>query len=357
SRTALASLPVTRKSDLPERQKARPPFGGLSATPPGDLSRIFASPGPIYDPEGKGADWWRWARALYATGFRKGDVVQNCFSYHFTPAGVMMETGAHAVGCAVIPAGIGNTELQARAIADIRPRGYVGTPDFLKLILEKADELSLDSSSLTLAHVSGGPLFPALKEFYAGRGIEVFQSYGTADLGLVAYETSAREGLVLDEHVIVEIARPGTGDPVPDGEVGEIVVTPLNRTYPLLRFATGDLSAILPGESPCGRTNRRIAGWMGRADQTTKVKGMFVHPGQVAEVAKRHAIAKARLVVTNPEGQDAMTLKVETPDPGIAERVAETLQSVTKLRGRVEPVPPGGLPNDGKVIDDARDYE
>lgn len=352
---ALARLPVTRKSDLPGLQAANPPFGGMTAVPPAALLRLFASPGPIYDPDGPAADYWRTARALFATGFRRGDIVHNCFSYHFTPAGMMFETGAHAVGCPVVPAGVGNTEMQARTIADLKPRGYVGTPDFLKLILEKADAVGFDCSALKLAHVSGGPLFPDLKRFYADRGITVRQSYGTADLGLVAYESEAAEGLILEEQVIVEIVRPGTGDPVPEGEVGEVVVTSFNRFYPLIRFGTGDLSAILAGPSPCGRTNQRIKGWMGRADQTTKVKGMFVHPGQIAEVVRRHPeVARARLEVTNPGGSDAMVLKVETTETGLAARIAETLQAVTKLRGAVEPAAPGSLPNDGKVIDDQR---
>lgn len=359
SRAALAALPVTRKSDLPEAQAEAPPFGGFAATAPGDLARIYASPGPIYDAEGRRADYWRTARALWATGFRKGDVVHNCFSYHFTPAGMMFDTGAQALGCAVVPAGVGNTELQARAIADIRPEGYVGTPDFLKTILEKADELGRDASSIRRAHVSGGPLFPQLKDVYAGRGIAVMQSYGTADLGLVAYESPAREGLICEEFVLVEIVRPGTGTPVPDGEVGEVVVTSFSRDYPLIRFATGDLSAMLPGVSPCGRTAPRIKGWMGRADQTTKVKGMFVHPRQIAEVLARHPEAgKGRLTVSGEDGRDAMSLAVEAEGAGegFAEAVASTLQAVTKLRGTVEVVAPGSLPNDGKVIDDTRDY-
>ncbi|NBB83004.1 MAG: AMP-binding protein [Alphaproteobacteria bacterium] len=359
SRDALAALPVTRKSDLPEAQAGDPPFGGFAAVAPGDLARIYASPGPIYDAEGRRDNYWRTARALWATGFRKGDVVHNCFAYHFTPAGMMFETGAQALGCAVVPAGVGNTELQARAIADVRPEGYVGTPDFLKTILEKGDALGLDLGALRRAHVSGGPLFPQLKDFYADRGIAVLQSYGTADLGLVAYESPAREGLIAEEFVLIEIVRPGTGTPVPDGEVGEVVVTTFSREYPLIRFATGDLSAILPGPSPCGRTAPRIKGWMGRADQTTKVKGMFVHPRQIADVLARHPGAgRARLVVEADGGQDRMTLKVEAAGGGgLAEAMAATLQSVTKLRGTVEVVTPGSLPNDGKVIEDARSYD
>src|SRR6185437_8700714 len=281
SREALAKLPVTRKSDLPERQKASPPFGGLTATPAAGLARIFMSPGPIFDPEGRQADYWRTARTLFAAGFRAGDVALNCFSYHLTPAGSMMETGLHHLGCAVIPGGVGQTELQAQAIAQLAPSGYVGTPSFLKLILEKCDELGLASRSIVRALVSGEAFLPPVRAFLGGRGIEAFQAYGTADLGMVAYETRAREGLVVNEDMIVEIVRPGTGDPVPEGEVGEVVVTPFNADYPLVRFATGDLSAVLAGPSPCGRTNMRIKGWMGRADQTTKVRGMFVHPHQV----------------------------------------------------------------------------
>jgi len=356
-RADLAALPVTRKSELIERQKAEPPFGGLAAVKPGELARIFASPGPIYDPEPHGADPWRYARALFATGFRRGDIVQNCFAYHFTPAGSMFETGAHALGAAVIPAGVGNTELQAQAMAQLKPRGYVGTPDFLKVILEKADELRLDVSSLTLGHVTGGAFLPDARAFYEARGIEVYQSYGTADLGCIAYETPARAGLVVDERVIVEIVRPGTGDPVSDGEVGEVLVTTFHHAYPLIRFATGDLSAMLPGFSPCGRTNMRLKGWMGRADQTTKVKGMFVHPHQVAEVVKRFPeVVRARLVVGRFDAADTMTLHCEAlgDDPGLGEAVAQALQAVTKMKGAVEILVPGSLPNDGKVIEDTR---
>ena len=356
TRQALARLPVTRKSALPALQHADPPFGGLTAVPTGELLRIFASPGPIYDADAAGTDVWHTARALYASGFRRGDILQNCFSYHFTPAGVMFETGAQALGCPVIPAGVGNTDLQAQVMATVRPRGYTGTPDFLKPILEKADALELDVSALRLAHVTGGALFPPLKAFYADRGIDVFQSYGTADVGVIAYETEAHEGLVVDEAVIVEIVRPGTGDPVPDGEVGEVLVTTFSRHYPLLRFATGDLSAVLPGVSPCGRTNMRIRGWLGRADQTTKVRGMFVHPEQVAEVLTRHGLTKGRLVVDNPGGADGMVLMAEADGPagGLVDALAATLHDVTKLRGTVEVLSPGGLPNDGKVIEDRR---
>ncbi|MGP1397836.1 MAG: phenylacetate--CoA ligase family protein [Inquilinaceae bacterium] len=357
SRAALATLPVTRKAALADMGRTRPPFGGLAVASSGSLRRIFASPGPIYEPEGAGPDYWRTARALFAAGLRRGDTVQNCFSYHFTPAGAMYETGAEALGCTVIPAGAGNTDQQAQAVADLRPKGYIGTPDFLKAILERGDALGLDCSSVTLAHVSGGPFLPPLKTAYADRGIAVTEGYGTADVGLIAYQSAAREGLILDEHILVEIVRPGTGDPVTEGETGEVVVTSFSRVYPLLRFATGDLSAMMPGTSPCGRTNRRIRGWLGRADQTTKVKGMFVHPAQVAEVLRRHPpCRKARLVVTEKGGTDAMTLTVETAQGGddLARALAETLRAVTKLRGEVVLVPPDSLPDDGKVIEDAR---
>jgi len=360
SRAALAALPVTRKSALTELQRQRPPFGGLVATATGQLARLFMSPGPIYDPEGRRPDYWRVARALFAGGFRAGDIVHNCFSYHLTPAGSMAETGAQALGCAVIPGGTGQTEQQVRVIADLRPAGYVGTPSFLRLILDKGRELGADLSSLKRALVSGEAFPPALQQQVAAQGIAGFQFYATADLGVIAYESEARDGLILDEGVIVEIVRPGTHDPVADGEVGEVVVTVLGPDYPLLRFATGDLSAVLPGMSACGRTNRRLRGWLGRADQTTKVKGMFVHPGEIAEVVKRHAeIGRARLVVGEDEKGDAMTLRIEasTADPGLATRVGDSLAAVTKLRGRVELVAPGSLPNDGKVIEDTRKYQ
>ena len=360
SRAALARLPVTRKHQLLSLQKEALPFGGLSAAAPGALAKLFMSPGPIYDPEGRRPDYWRMARALFAAGFRAGDVVQNCFSYHLTPAGSIMESGAAALGCAVIPGGTGQTELQLRAIADLRPVGYVGTPSFLRIILEKGRELGSDVSSLKRALVGGEAFPPALQKIVADQGIAAFQSYGTADLGSIAYESAAREGLIIDEGIILELVRPGTGDPVAPGEVGEVVVTTLSPDYPLLRFGTGDLSALLPGTSPCGRTNQRIRGWMGRADQTTKVKGMFVHPEQVAETINRHPeIARARLVVTQDGQGDVMTLKVECAagDAALAARLAESLTAVTKLRGRVELVAPGTLPNDGKVIEDARKYD
>ncbi len=356
-RRTLAMLPVTRKSELIERQRAAPPFGGFVAVPPGALARIFSSPGPIYDPEGKGRDYWRMARALHAAGFRAGDVVHNCFSYHLTPAGSMFESGAHAIGCAVIPGGTGQSEQQVRTIADLQPAGYVGTPSFLAIILDKANELGVDLACLGKALVSGEAFPAALRQRFAATGIAALQCYGTADLGLVAYESPAREGLILDEGIIVEIVRPGTGDPVGPGEVGELVVTTLTADYPLIRFATGDLSAYLPGTSPCGRTNHRIKGWMGRADQAAKVKGMFVQPAQIAELVKRHReIIRARLVVArDARGGDVMTLEVEMGEPAEdVARIAETLQALTKLRGAVSRVPTGSLPNDGKVIDDTR---
>jgi len=360
SREALAELPVTRKSQLIALQKQAPPFGGLAAAP-GALVRVFMSPGPIYDPEGRRPDYWRMARALFAAGFRAGDLLHNCFSYHLTPAGSMMETGAHALGCAVIPGGTGQTEQQIKAIADLKPVGYVGTPSFLRIILDKGRELGADLASLKRALVSGEAFPPALRNEIAGRGVAAVQAYGTADLGLIAYETEAHEGLVIDEGIILELVRPGSGDPVAEGEVGEVVVTTLTADYPLIRFATGDLSAILPGRSPCGRTNTRIAGWMGRADQTTKVKGMFVHPEQVAEAVKRHKeVGRARLVVSHDGQNDVMTLRAEAPagtDPALAARLAESLAAATKLKGAVQLVPPGSLPNDGKVIEDARTYE
>ncbi|BAE52398.1 Coenzyme F390 synthetase [Paramagnetospirillum magneticum AMB-1] len=354
-RAALARLPVTRKSELIDAQQADPPFASLIATPKSELRRVFASPGPIYDPEGWDNDWWRIARALYAAGFRRGDLMHNCFSYHFTPGGVMFETGAHALGCPVFPAGIGNTDQQAKAVADLKPAGYGGTPSFLKIILERAEEMGLDHSSLTKACVSGEALLPPLRQSLKDLGVDVTQCYATADLGLIAYETKAREGLIVDEGVIVEIVRPGTGDPVPEGEVGEVVVTSFNQDYPLIRFATGDLSAILTGRSPCGRTNMRLKGWMGRADQTTKIKGMFVHPRQIAEVAKRHPeVIRARLVVEKDGENDRLTLNVETSATGLEAALKDSFQSLCKLKTEVAFVTPGGLPNDGIVIQDKR---
>jgi phenylacetate-CoA ligase len=374
SRAALAALPVTRKSELLERQQAAraaggDPFGGFSAIGWAALTtgggrrgarRVFQSPGPIYEPEGEAADWWRFGRALFAAGFRAGDLVHNSFSHHLTPAGSMMETGAHAIGCTVFPGGVGNTELQLQAMRELRPQAYAGTPSFLRIALEKADETGVALPSLTKASVGGEAFPPALRDWLAARGIAAYQSYGTADLGLVAYETAAREGLVLDEGVIVEIVRPGTGEPVPDGEVGELVVTTLNPDYPLIRFGTGDLSAVLPGHCPTGRTAPRIKGWMGRADQTAKVRGMFVHPSQVAEVLKRHPeVLRGRLVVEGEMANDRMTLKAEVAGApggpeGLAAALAGSLRDVTKLRGEVALVAPGALPNDGKVIEDAR---
>lgn len=358
TRAALAALPVTRKSALIELQRRDPPFAGLAALAPGALKRIYASPGPIYDPEGHGADWWRFARALFAAGFRKGDLVHNGFAYHFTPAGAMIESGAHALGCAVFPGGVGQTEAQARAIAELKPAGYAGTPSFLKLIHDKGRELGLDLSSLGKALVSGEALPTALRAELAGFGTHVLQCYASADLGLIAYESEARDGMILDEQVILEIVRPGTGDPVPEGEVGEVVITTFNRDYPLIRFATGDLSAVLPGVSPCGRTNQRLRGWLGRADQTTKVRGMFVHPAQIAAILKRHPeIVRARLVVENPGGADAMTLLCVLSGAGdgeLAAAIAHSIQAVCKLRGELSFIDAAALPNDGKVIEDRR---
>jgi len=361
TRQTLAQLPVTRKSDLLELQKAGRPFGGFSAARWGDARRVFASPGPIYEPEGSRPDYWRLARPLFAAGFRKGDLVHNCFSYHLTPAGSMLETGAHALGCTVFPGGTGQTEQQVQAMAELHPAGYVGTPSFLKIIVEKADEMGVKLASLTKALVSGEAFPASLRDALLARGIAGYQAYATADLGTIAYETAAREGLVIDEGVLVEILRPGTGDPVPPGEVGEVVVTSLfNADYPLIRFGTGDLSAILPGTSPCGRTNLRIKGWMGRADQTTKVKGMFVHPAQVAAILARHPeLGRARLVVDNAEGADRMTLVAEVAGnrSSNAEAIVASIREITKLRGEVAFRAPGELPNDGKVIDDVRKYD
>ena len=356
ARAALARLPLTRKSDLIAAQAEAPPFAGLNGVPVASLARIFVSPGPIHEPQGQGVDTFRFARALHATGLRAGDILQNCFAYHFTPAGFMLEGGARALGCPVIPAGTGNTEAQARAMAHLRPRAYSGTPDFLKTILERADELGLDVSSLRLGHVSGGPYLPALRQFYGDRGLTVLQSYATAECGVIAYESEAREGLILDEEVIVEIVRPGTGDPVAEGEVGEVVVTVFDEAYPLIRFATGDLSAFLPGTSPCGRTNARLRGWMGRADQAAKLRGLFVRPEMVAEIARQCAApGRLRLVLSEEEGRDRMELRAEAAeDEGLRQRLSEALQSVTRLRGEVALVPPGSLPNDGRVVDDTR---
>jgi phenylacetate-CoA ligase len=372
SRAALSKLPVVRKTELQELQQAARSgvagavavgnvFGGFSAIAYGAaMPRVFASPGPIYEPEGTGKDYWRMARAIYAAGFRPGELIHNCFSYHFVPAGSMMETGAHAMGCTVFPGGTGQTEQQVQAMRELQPAGYIGTPSFLKIIVEKALERGVALPSVTKAMFGGEAYPPSLRDWFAQHGINGYQCYATADLGLIAYETEAREGLVIDEGVIVEIVRPGTGDPVAEGEVGEVVVTTLNPDYPLIRFGTGDLSAVLTGPCPTGRTNTRIKGWMGRADQTTKIRGMFVHAKQVDDIVKRFPeVTRARLVVTGEMANDVMTLKVEVvaaPD-GLATRIGDTIRDVTKLRGTVELLPLGSLPNDGKVIEDARSYQ
>ena len=368
SRSSLAKLPVLRKHELLEGQKARradDPFGGYSAIGWRGIAsgrgagRVFQSPGPIYEPEGLGQDYWRMARAIYAAGFRAGDLAHCSFSYHLTPAGAMMESGAHAVGCTTFPGGVGNTELQLQAMADLRPHGYIGTPSFLKILVDKAAETGVSIASCTKAMVGGEAFPPSLRDWLLQRGIDAFQSYATADAGLIAYETSARQGLVLDEAVILEIVRPGTRDPVPDGEVGEVVVTVLNPDYPLIRFGTGDLSAVLAGSCPTGRSNTRIKGWLGRADQTAKVRGMFVHPSQVAEIVRRHPeVRRARLVVSGEMANDQMLLKVEVAGApeGLSQSLAGSVREVTKLRAEVELLAPGALPNDGKVIEDARSY-
>ena len=362
SRAALAQLPLVRKSELKDLQRLQLPFAGLNAVPMAKLGRIYASPGPIYDPEGHALDYWRLARACFAAGFRQGDLVHNCFAYHLTPAGFMADAGARALGCSVFPGGTGNTELQVAAMRDLRPRCYVGTPSFLRIILEKADETGADVSSLARALVAAEALPAALRASFEQRGIRTVQCYASADLGLIAYESEARAGMIVDEGVIVEIVRPGTGEPVAEGEVGEVVVTTLTREYPLIRFATGDLSAAIAGVSPCGRTNMRIKGWLGRADQSTKVKGMFVHPAQVAAIARLHpAVVKARLVVDFDERRnDRMTLHCEVGAAGgehFADAIGATLRTVCSLRGEVRLLPPGSLPNDGKVIEDLRKYE
>jgi phenylacetate-CoA ligase len=357
SRADLDKLPVLRKSELVTRQKEVPPFGGFNVTAPAQLRRLLMSPGPIFEPQGIGKDFWGAARALFAAGFRSGDVVHNSFSYHLTPGGFMMESGAHALGCAVIPAGTGNTEQQLEAIAHFKPSSYLGTPDYLKVLLDAAAKAEKDASSFRRALVSGAALPNSLRQELAGRGVEVRQCYATADLGVIAYESEGGEGMIVNETLLVEIVRPGTGDPVESGEVGEVVVTSFNPDYPMIRLATGDLSAVLPGRSPCGRTNMRLAGWMGRADQTSKVKGMFVHPAQVAEIGKRHpGLGRLRLVVTRAGEQDAMTLMAECAAPAapLQEALVATLRAVTKLGGEVKLVAPGSLPNDGKVIADER---
>jgi phenylacetate-CoA ligase len=380
TRATLARVPVTRKHELLERQQATrgatgdgwDPFGGFSAIGWRGMaarraaSRVYQSPGPIYEPEGPGRDYWRTGRALYAAGFRAGDLVHNSFSYHMTPGAWMMDNGAQAIGCTVFPGGVGNTELQLKAMAELRADAYTGTPSFLRILLDKAAESGIALASLKKALVSGEAFPPSLRDWLRERGVEGYQAYATADVGTIAYETTAREGLVIDEGVIVEIVRPGTGDPVPDGEVGEVVVTVLQADYPLVRFGTGDLSAMLAGTCPTGRTNRRIKGWMGRADQTVKVRGMFVHPSQVADVLRRHPeIGRARLVIEGEMANDRMTLRAETAagsggaaaPAGLAEALAASVRDITKLRCDVVLVPPASLPNDGKVIEDARRYE
>ncbi len=352
----LAALPVLRKSDLGRAQADNGPFGGLTTRPASGFAHIFQSPGPIYEPGGAAHDWWRMGRFLHACGIGQGDIVQNCFGYHLTPAGMIFESGARAVGAAVVPAGTGQTELQVRAAADIGVTAYAGTPDYLKIILDKADEMGVPLS-ITRAAVGGGALFPSLRQEYADRGITCLQCYATADLGNIAYESEAMEGMIVDENVIVEIVTPGTGDPVEPGQVGEVVVTTLNPDYPLIRFATGDLSAALEGASPCGRTNMRIKGWMGRADQTTKIKGMFVRPEQVAELVARHdEIARARVIATREGEMDVMTVQIEASG-GEADSFADTVRDVLKLKAQIEVVHPGSLPNDGKVIEDRRSYD
>lgn len=364
-RAALAQLPLTRKSDLHELQARQPPFGGLNTTPHRQLRRLYVSPGAIFDPEGYGQDWWRFSRPMRALGLRAGDLIQNCFAYHFTPAAFMVEGAASKLGCAVIPAGIGQTELQVQAMSALRPDAYVGTPSFLKIIIEKAREMGADIGTVQRALLSAEALPPSLRQWFHDNGVpHVLQLYASADVGNIAYESLSNgrlnPGMILDEDLILEIVRPGSGDPVAAGEVGEVVLTSFNPDYPLIRFATGDLSAVLEGVSPCGRTNTRIKGWMGRADQVTKVRGMFVHPSQLAEVLKRHPqVLKARLVVSGAMANDVMTLHCEAQDaPALAaEQIAGSLREITKLRGDVLFVAPGSLPNDGKVIEDARTYE
>jgi phenylacetate-CoA ligase len=359
SRAALARLPVLRKSVLGEVQKKSPPMGGLIAVPMAKVRHVFMSPGPIFEIETDEPDYFRGARAMHAAGLRPGDIVYNTFSYHLTPAGMMMESAARALGCAVVPGGVGNTELQLDAIEAIRPNAYIGTPSFLKILLEKGAELGKDISSLKKAFVGAEALPPSLRQMFRDKGLSCLQSYGTADLGTIAYESEALEGMIVDEGVIVEIVRPGTGDPVPDGDVGEVVVTSFNRAYPLIRFGTGDMSAVLAGASPCGRTNMRIKGWMGRADQRTKVRGMFVDPEQIAEIARKHpGLGRLRLVIDWVDQADVMTLQAESTDqsPALAEALAASIRTVCKVGGKVAFAKPGSLPNDGKVIDDVRKY-
>ena len=354
--TDLAGLPVLRKSDLSKAQAANPPFGGFTVKPASGFAHVFQSPGPIYEPGGVDHDWWRMGRFLHAVGIGSGDVVQNCFGYHLTPAGMIFESGARAVGAAVLPAGTGQTELQVTAARDVGATAYAGTPDYLKVILDRADAMGVELG-FRKAAVGGGALFPSLRQEYADRGITCLQSYATADLGNIAYESAAMEGMIVDEQVIVEIVTPGTGTPVAAGEVGEVVVTTLNPDYPLIRFATGDLSAVLPGQSPCGRTNMRIKGWMGRADQTTKIKGMFVRPEQVAALVDKHdEIVKARVVASRDGEMDAMTVQIEAAD-GDEMAYAKSVVEVLKLKGKIEIVAPGALPKDGLVIEDQRSYD
>ena len=356
SAAALAALPVLRKSEIGKAQAAAAPFGGFTTKPAHAFTHVFQSPGPIYEPSSNAPDWWRMGRFLHAVGIGAGDIVQNCFGYHLTPAGMIFESGAQAVGAAVLPAGTGQTELQVIAARDVGTTAYAGTPDYLKIILEKADEMGV-TLGITKAAVGGGALFPSLRDYYTGRGITCLQSYATADLGNIAYESTAMEGMIVDENVIVEIVIPGTGNPVPAGEVGEVVVTTLNPDYPLIRFATGDLSAILPGTSPCGRTNMRIKGWMGRADQTTKIKGMFVRPEQVAALVAHHPeITKARVVASRAGEQDVMTVHIES-NGGDADAYAQTVVNVLKLKGMIVITAPDTLPKDGLVIEDQRSYD
>ncbi|NRG17293.1 AMP-binding protein [Rhizobiales bacterium] len=360
SRANLAKLPVLRKSELLEAQSRKPPFGDFAVADVTQYGRVFMSPGPIFEPQGSGADPWNGARALYAAGFRRGDIVHNCFAYHMTPGGFILDHGARALGCAVFPAGIGNTEMQLEAISKIRPNAYTGTPDYLKILLDKAAEAGVDVSSIRKGLVSGGALFPSLRAEYAERGVDVRQCYAVAEVGVIAYETQVDAGMVVNEDCIVEIVRPGTDEPVPDGEVGEVVVTGFSRVYPIIRLGTGDLSAIVSEPSPCGRTNMRLKGWMGRADQRTKIKGMFVDPKQVAEILSRHGeVDRARLIVERTGEQDTMRLVFESAvaDDGLASALEVTLRDVTKLKGTVERADPGSLPNDGKVISDERKYD
>ncbi|MCH7935879.1 MAG: AMP-binding protein [Proteobacteria bacterium] len=360
SRADMVKLPITRKSDLPALQKKDPPLAGMTNIAPSNFIRLYQSPGPTYEGEADGNDWWRLGRAMYAAGIRPGDIIHNTFSYHLTPAGMMVEAGAQAIGCTVIPAGTGQTEQQVQAIGHLRPNAYTGTPSFLKILLDAAHEAGVDASCIKKAVVSGEALPEALRQEFKAAGILALQAYASADLGLIAYESKAMQGLIVDDRIIVEIVRPGSGEPVPDGDIGEVIVTSLNREYPLIRFATGDLSSVMGGQSPCGRTGMRLTGWKGRADQAAKVKGMFVTPGQIAEVLKRHPeVAKARLIIDQKDAKDEMTLLCEAAgeargDDMLVIAVAKTLQGLTSLKGAVRLVPPGSLPNDGLVIEDKR---